>query len=140
MQSIFPPSDANFEHLIKGYGFLHSCNAWENNGEKIFLSGSAKLLDIPSCREDIWDDITSKLRTFGANENDVAIRIFEDTRKGYYCFHGMSSNIESTLYSLNLPKWYPEYLKKVRYLVSKRQCITYIVKKLLTIWYQNKNN
>ena len=128
--------ELTFSTILKTYGFLHSCNAWENNGENLFNNGSAKLSDIPSCREDIWNDVVFSLRSLGISENDIATTISENTRKGRYFYHGMPAEIEYIIKDLNLPQWYSTYLKNVKKKKKKRQCLIYMTKNLLNLWFQ----
>jgi DNA polymerase-3 subunit alpha (Gram-positive type) len=53
---------------------------------------------------------------------------------GKYSSRGMPENVESLLHSLDLPDWYPDYLKKVRYLFPKGHSVAYIMVDMVYQW------
>ena len=137
----------NFELLLKLDGFTHATGAWYDkwindgvetyysNGKKLVNEGRATILDIPAFREDIWNDISAALSNSGIRYDGLATEIMDNARKGKYSGRGMPVELERMLLSLDLPEWYPEYLKKVMYLFPKGHCISLLLFDLILEWY-----
>ena len=99
----------------------------DRNGEKLVNDSRAILRDIPAFREDIYNDISSALASSGIRDNGLALEVMENARMGLYQSRGISSELESMLFELGLPEWYPEYLKNVMYLFPKGHCVALLM-------------
>lgn len=140
----------NFDLLLKLDGFTHGSGAWcdqwvhngvemhQSNGAKLVEEGRATLLQIPAFREDIWNDIYDALSCSGIRYNGLALEVMENARKGVYHGRGMPDELAVMLHSLELPEWYPEYLKNVMYLFPKCHCISLLLFDLILEWYNEK--
>ena len=60
----------------------------------------------------------------------------EKARKGLFCSRGIPEDIEKMMRFLGLPTWYPDYLKKVRYLFPKGHAVDYILIEAILAWYK----
>ena len=137
----------NFDLLLKLDGFTHGSGAWReqwvhngvemqhSNGAKLVEEGRATLLQIPAFREDIWNDISDALSRSGIRYNGLALEVMDNTRKGKYHGRGMPEEVEVMLHALDLPEWYPEYLKNVMYLFPKCHSISLLLVDLILEWY-----
>ena len=97
------------------------------NGEKLVNEGRAVLYDIPAFREDVFNDVSLALARSGIRDNGLAIEVMENARMGLFRSRGISSELESMLFELGLPEWYPEYLKNVMYLFPKGHCVALLL-------------
>lgn len=125
----------DFDLLIRLDLLSHSTGAWIENGEELIQTGKAKFRELPAAREDIFNLISQSLAKSGVRDNGLALLVMERTRKGLFCSRGMPEDMEKLLISLGLPKWYPDYLKKVKYLFPKAHCIAYLLVDVIDEWY-----
>ena len=133
----------DFDLLLKLDGFTHGSGAWcdqwvhngvemcQYNGAKLVDESRATLLQIPAFREDIWNDISDALSRNGIRYNGLALEVMDNARKGKYSGGRMPDELEVMLHSLDLPEWYPEYLKNAMYLFPKGQCISLLLVDLI---------
>lgn len=126
----------DFDLLMRIDLLSHATGAWFENGQQLVREGRAKFRQIPAAREDIWNEVSSALTEKGIRDNGFALQVMEKTRKGLYCSQGIPENVERLLLSLKLPKWYPDYLKKVKYLFPKGHCIAYLLVDIIRQWYR----
>ena len=112
------PDNMNFSGLLAVYGFLHGTNAWENNSEFLYDKG-IPLNDLISCREDVYSYLYHKIETKYNNPLGLVFEIKEDVRKGKYFYNDMPAEIEKLLSECEVPDWYIESMKKIRYLFPK---------------------
>ena len=125
----------DFDLLLRIDLLSHATGAWMENGEQLIMRGKATFREIPAAREDIFNTISKALEQNGIRDNGLALLVMERTRKGLFCSRGMPEDIEKLLLSLGLPKWYPDYLKKVKYLFPKAHCIAYLLVDIIDEWY-----
>lgn len=132
--------------LLQIEGFCHSAGAWFlrnwqgeflfTNGEGLVREGKASFRDIPALREDVWNDISEALARKGIRNNGLALQVMEDVRLGRYYNKGMPAELEKMLFSLDLPEWYPEYLKKVMHMFPKGHCVNLLLTEAIYEWYR----
>lgn len=132
----YTPKEINFATLLKLYGLGHDAGTWEGNGDRLVREGIADLKSLPVYREEIWSDITKALRKNAVYEYCLALQVMEQARKGLYYSQGMPQRVEQMLLELGLPSWYPEYLKKIRYLWPKGHCVSDLIVDLTEEWYK----
>jgi len=86
-----------------------------------------------TCREDVYDYLYKKISDKGC-ENPVGhvYEIKENVRKGKYSYNRMPSEIEKLLLDCDVPEWYVESMKKIRYLFPKTHMIAVVKRKILT--------
>lgn len=135
----------DFSLLLKMEGFTHSSETWIkkssekhlfNNSEASFHGNGIPLRRLPVLREDLWLDISRALMQEGISDHSLAMQIMEVVgRRGKYATQGMPVAIENVLRSLDLPEWYPEYLKSVLYLFPKGHCVAYLLIDAIFEWY-----
>ena len=128
----------DFELLMRLDLLSHSTGAWMGNGEELIQTGKAKFRELPAAREDIFNLISNSLVKNGIRDNGLALLVMERTRKGLFCSRGMSEDIEKLLLSLGLPEWYPDYLKKVKYLFPKAHSVEFLLVDLIDEWYHTQ--
>ena len=112
-----------FGDLISLYGFLRGTGAWEDNAELLFDKG-IPLDELISSREDVYAYLYDKLNGKCCdNPSGVAFEIKEDVRKGKYTCGRMPKEIERLLLECDVPEWYVESIKQIRYLFPKTHLI-----------------
>ena len=140
-----------FDLLLKLDGFTHGsgvwCDRWTHmgtemcnlNGEELVNEGRAVLYDIPAFREDVFNDVSLALARSGIRDNGLAIEVMENARMGLFRSRGISSELESMLFELGLPEWYPEYLKNVMYLFPKGHCVALLLLDMILEGYYERS-
>ena len=125
----------DFDLLIRIDSLSHSTGAWLTNGEALVKNGEANFREVPASREDIWTAIAEALDKRGIHDYSLALQVMDDSRKGVYFSRGLPKNLEKYLLSLELPRWFPCYLKQVKYLSPKGHCVALLIVDLMYEWY-----
>ncbi len=133
LQKVFDDiENPRFIDLLSLHGILGGTGVWEKNGELLYDEGIA-LDEMITCREDVYDYLYKKISDKGC-ENPVGLvyEIKENVRKGKYSYNRMPSEIEKLLLDCDVPEWYVESMKKIRYLFPKTHMIAVVKRKILT--------
>ncbi|WP_306766856.1 PolC-type DNA polymerase III [Metamycoplasma neophronis] len=116
----------SFNDLILLSGLSHGTDVWSGNAEKLVKEGK-KINECVCCRDDIMgyliDKGIDKLKSF---------EIMEKVRKG----KGLSSDQEKLLLDNNVPEWYIESLKKIKYMFPKAHATAYVIMAWRIAWYK----
>lgn len=122
-----PPT--KFSDLVRISGFAHGTNVWTENGEELIEKGcdSGELI---AHREDVM----LTLLRYGMDKK-TAFQIAEMVRKGM-AERRLNEEQEMSLRSHNVPEWYIESMKKIRYLFPKSHAVEYVTNYLRMIWYK----
>lgn len=122
-----------FGDLLAISGFIHSTGAWKNNAEILYEKGHP-LTELIYCREDVYSFLHNKIQLkYGADLSGIAYDIKEQVRKGIYSHKAMPEDIEKLLYESEVPRWYIESMKKIRYLFPKTQLIAALKREICNI-------
>ena len=134
----------SFSLLLKLDAIIHSTGSWTMvsqgdqrsiNEDILLCEGRTSFREIPVFREDILNDISIALRKNGITDHGLALQMMRDVgRRGKYKFKGMPIVIEEIIKSLDLPEWYPDYLKRVAYLFPKGHCIAALIAEVAYEW------
>ena len=110
---------------------LHGTGTWQDNGELLYERGM-ELEDMISCREDVYAFLYHKLNG-KCCDNPVGqvFDIRENVRMGKYARTGMPEETERLLLDCEVPEWYVESMKKIKYLFPKTNLITQAKRELL---------
>lgn len=106
-----------FADLVRISGLSHGTDVWLNNARDWIEQGKATLSDVIACR----DDIMNYLIKMGMNASK-AFKIMENVRKG----KGLSEEDEKLMRELNVPEWYIESCKRIKYLFPKAHAAAYV--------------
>ena len=126
----------NFELLLRLDLLGHATGAWSENGEILLQNGITTIWELPAAREDIYNAVSKALAVKKIRDNGLALMIMEKARKGLFCSRGIPENVEKLMMSLGLPGWYPDYLKKIRYLFPKGHAVEYLLVEVILTWYK----
>ncbi len=106
-----------FAELVRISGLSHGTDVWLNNARDWIKQSKASLSDVIACRDDIMNYLIKK----GMNASK-AFKIMENVRKG----KGLSQEEEESLRQLNVPEWYIESCKRIKYLFPKAHAAAYV--------------
>lgn len=104
--------------LIIISGLSHGTNVWNGNAEKLIKDGTATLQEVIGCRDDIMTFLISK-----GLPSSVSFKIMEDVRKG----RGLKPEYEEAMKANNVPNYYIESCKQIKYLFPKGHATAYVM-------------
>lgn len=116
-----------FSDLVMISGFSHGTDVWLNNAQDLIKSGTAKVSEVISTRDDIMLSLIQK----GVNP-DKAFKIMEDVRKG----KGIRQEYIPMLKEHQIPDWYIQSCQKIKYLFPKAHASAYVTMAFRIAFYK----
>lgn len=117
----------NFADLVRISGLSHGTDVWISNAQELVDSGRAELKDVIATREDIMVYLINA----GA-ENKMAFDTMEKVRKG----KGLTEEQENIMKNLDLPEWYIDSCKKIKYMFPKAHAVAYVMLSFRIAYYK----
>ncbi len=116
----------NFSDLVIISGLSHGTDVWAGNAQELVHQGHP-LSEVIGCRDDIMTYLLEKqLKPIDA------FRIMEDVRKG----KGLKPDQEETMIEHNVPEWYIQSCKKIKYMFPKAHAVAYVMMAVRIAWYK----
>ena len=115
------------EELIRISGLSHGTDVWIGNAQEIIKAGIAPLASCICCR----DDIMNALMDYGV-EPKMAFDTMESVRKG----KGLKAEMEKAMLEHNVPDWFIDSCKKIKYMFPKGHAVAYVTMALRIAWYK----
>ena len=106
-----------FSELVRISGFSHGTDVWLNNAQDLIKSGTAKLGEAISTRDDIMVYLMHK-----GVEAHTAFSVMESVRKG----KGVTEDYAKVLREKGVPEWYIESCRKIQYMFPKAHAVAYV--------------
>lgn len=116
-----------FSELVQVSGLSHGTDVWKGNAQDLINAGIATLEETIGCR----DDIMTYLMKYGLKDID-AFYIMESVRKG----KGLKEEMEKNMVEHNIPKWYLDSCKKIKYMFPKAHACAYVMMALRVAWFK----
>ena len=107
----------SFSDLVIISGLTHGTGVWQGNSDELVKAGTATLQEVIGCRDDIMIYLSGK-----GIPNNIAFAIMEDVRKG----RGLKEQYEEIMKANNVPDWYIESCKKIKYMFPKGHAVAYV--------------
>jgi len=117
----------SFEELVIISGLSHGTDVWLNNANELINNKTCSLKNVIGCRDDIMVYLT-----YQGLPSKTAFDIMESVRKG----KGLKPDWEVIMRKHNVPEWYIESCKKIKYMFPKAHAVAYVMMCLRVAWFK----
>ena len=118
---------SKFFDLVQLMGLSHGTDVWNGNAQDLIRSKTCTLENVIGCRDSIMIELIHR-----GLENKEAFDIMERVRKG----RGLLPEQEESMRKHNVPEWYIESCKTIKYMFPKSHAVAYAISSLRIAWFK----